>query len=1023
MKSLPRFAIENSQFSIMIFVVLVVLGMNSYMNMPRTQDPPIAAPGAVVTVAYPGASPKDLEELVVKPLEESINELEKIDEIKSNINDGFAIINVTFDYGNYDFDDKYDEVVQQVNTIKVDLPDGIKDISFRKKTTTDTKILQIALTSDDAEYEALDDEAEDLKKDLEEVGGIKKVEIAAVPARQVKVAMDIDNMVNMGITIDAIENAINSNNQNIPGGDINIGKRNFNIKTSGSFNDLNEIRNIAVGSAEGKLVYLKNVAAVDFDYEENNYRADFNGKRCIFITAEQKEDLNVLDIMEEAQVKIDKFQKNLPRNIELEFVHNQAKNVDASINGFIGNLIQGVILVGLCIMLSIGFKPSLVSIMAIPTSIIIGLYFIDLFGYGLQNISIAALVIALGLLVDNSIVVIENTERHLHMGYDIREAAIRGTSQVAYAITSSTLTTLAAFIPIVLLKDAAGDYMSSMPVTVTATLAASLAIALMISPMMMTKLIKLKPGERPKEQPLQKRLKKFISGPYKKFLIYCLNHSKRIIIIAVSAFLLAGFLFYEFIGTSFFDKAEIPQFLVEIKLPQGSNLNETERVTKYVESVLDTVEGIDHYAGNTGHSNPKIYFNHFTKEYAKDYGEIFVMLKENDKDVFDEVVGKLRNTFDSYKGAEITVKEFETGIPVQNPIEVILYGDDLLKLVNISADFEKIAGDIPGIVNVDNELGKIRTDFYVNINKEKAALLGVAISEIDKSVRTAMNGSVVSQYRNSDGDEYDIVLRLPAKDKAVFSDFNKIYVKSMSGVQIPLSQLASVEFKEGPSIITHYNLRRSATIGADVMKGYNTNEVTNKLAEQLKNYDLPSGFSYKMNGSQQKQNKAFGNLGVTAIVAALVILAILVLQFRSFVQPFIIFLSLPLALIGSVLALLIMDFTFSFTAFIGAVALIGIVINDAIVLIDFTNEMRREGESVFESLVEAAQIRFTPILITSITTIGGLLPLTLQGGSFWGPFGWTVIGGLTFSTTLTLIVIPVIYKVMIKDMPAALGNN
>lgn len=1015
MKSLPKFSIDNYQFTIMIFVVLLVMGINSFINMSRTEDPPIVTPGAVVTVIYPGANPKDMEELVVKPLEESINELEKIDEIRTDIGDGFTIINVSFDYGNYNFDDKYDEVVQQINTIKVDLPDNIREINFKKKATTDTKILQLALSSDNVEYKKLEDYADDLKKDLEEIDGIKKVEIIAVPEREVKIAMDIDKMINMGITIEDIENAVNANNQNIPGGNVNIGRKNFNIKTSGSYNDLYEIRNTVVGSVQGKLVYLKDVATVKFDYEENDYLAYFNGKRSIFITAEQKEDLNILDIVETAKVKIDKFEKSLPKNIELHYVHNQAESVQTSVNGFINNLLQGIILVGLCIMFSIGFKPSMVSIIAIPASILIGLYFVDMAGYGLQNISIAALVIALGLLVDNSIVVVENTERYLQMGYDVREAAVQGTSQVAYAITSSTLTTLAAFIPIAMMQDASGDYMSSMPVTVVATLTASLAIALMISPMLMTKLIKLKPGEKPKEQPLQKKLKKFIQGPYKKFLTYSLNHTNRIITISVIAFVVSGIIFFEFVGISFFPKAEKPQFLVQVSLPQGTNLNETERVSKYVESVLDTIPEIKHYAANVGHGNPKVYFNHYTREYSKNYAEFLVVLKEYKPDEFDSMVESLRKKFSAYKNADITIKEFNQGIPIQNPIEIILYGDDLNKLINISEDFTTIAKNQPEVINVENQMEGIRTDFYVNINKDKAVLLGVPVAEIDKSIRTAMNGYIISQYRNADGEEFDIVLRLPIEDKAAYEDFNKIYVKSLSGKQIRLNQLAKIEFKTEPSHITHYNIRRSAIIGADVAKGYNTNEVTNKLEEKLKEYDLPPGFGYKMAGEKEKQGKSFGNLGSASVFAALVVIAILVLQFRSFTQPLIIFASVPLALIGSVLTLFITNFTFSFTAFVGAVALIGIVINDAIVLIDFTNELRRKGKTIFEALVEAAQIRFIPILITSITTIGGLLPLTLQGGTFWGPFGWTVIGGLTFSTTLTLIVVPVIYKVIIKE--------
>lgn len=1015
MKNLPKFSIDNYQFVFVLFMVLLVAGIHSFITMPRSEDPPIVTPGAVVTIIYPGASPHDLEELVVDPVEEIINELENIENISTTISDGFAVVNVSFDYGNYNENDKYEEVVQQVNSIRPDLPEDIREINFRKKTTTDTKILQLALVSENREYEVLEDKAEDLKRLLEQVDGIKRVEIVAVPEKQVHISMHPEKMVNMGITIDNISNAINSNNQNIPGGELKVGQKSFNIKTSGTYNSLDEIRNTVVGAVNGKLVYLKDVADIHFDYEDPSYMARFNGERSIFLTVEQKEDKNVLDIIDEAIVKIEGFKAELPAGMELYYAHNQAESVRSSVNSFIINLIQGIVLVGLFILLAIGFKSSMVIMMAIPASLLIGLGFVDLAGFGLQNISIAALIITLGLLVDNSIVVIENVERYRHKGLSVREAAIKGTSQVAAAITSSTLTTIAAFIPIAMMKDAAGDFMKSLPVTVVATLLASLAIALTVTPLMMTKFIRLKQGQIPKEQPIQQRFNKFIHGPFKKMLVYSLKHTRLILFIVFLVFGSSVFVLFNHVGFSFFPKAERPQFMIQAVLPQGTHIDETNRVARYVESVLDEIPAIKHYTTNVGHGNPKVYYNYFDREYQKNFAEFLVELKEYDAEKFDLLLDSLRNRFADYPFADIRIKEFSQGIPNENPVEVVIYGDNLVELQRVSEDVAEMAEQQPGIINVDNRLEGMRTDLYVKINKDKAAMLGVPVSEIDKTIRISMSGSSVSKFRNDEGKEYDIILRLPTEKHATVEDFQKIFVKSMSGKQIPLSQLASIEFKEGPSLVTHYNMRRSSTIGADVEKGYNTLDVTQQLEEKLKAYNMPSCFTYFMSGEMEKQGKSFGNLGIAAVIAVLIILAILVLQFKSFRQPFIIFTSVPMALIGSFYALLITGFSFSFTAFVGAVALLGIVVNDAIVLIDFTNELRKEGNSIFDALVEAAQIRFTPILITSLTTIGGLLPLTLLGGTFWGPMGWTIIGGLTLSTTLTLLVVPVLYTVLEKE--------
>ena len=327
MNNLPKFSIKNYQFVLIIFVVMIIWGLNSFLTMPRTEDPPAAQPGAVVKVIYPGATPNDMEQLVINPIEEKVNGLELISEIKSIAGNGFAIVNVSFDYGNYDFDDKYDDVISQVNEIKAELPSGISDISYRKKTTTDTKILQLALSSEAVEFSKMRIWAESLEKKLEQVRGVKTVDIIALPEQQVKVLMLSDKMVNMGVGISDIENAIKGNNQNIPGGEVVIGENSFNINTSGSYESLEEIRNTVVGSVEGQLVYLKDVADVKIDYEENKYLASFNGTRSIFLTAEQKSGTNVLDIIDNAKAVIDEFKRSMPENIQLHYVHNQGENV------------------------------------------------------------------------------------------------------------------------------------------------------------------------------------------------------------------------------------------------------------------------------------------------------------------------------------------------------------------------------------------------------------------------------------------------------------------------------------------------------------------------------------------------------------------------------------------------------------------------------------------------------------------------------------------------------------------------
>ncbi|MBN2893735.1 MAG: efflux RND transporter permease subunit [Bacteroidales bacterium] len=506
-----------------------------------------------------------------------------------------------------------------------------------------------------------------------------------------------------------------------------------------------------------------------------------------------------------------------------------------------------------------------------------------------------------------------------------------------------------------------------------------------------------------------------MSGPYRKILHYSLTHTKTVLAAVIILFLSAVGVFQLFVGSSFFPKAEKPLFMIQATLPQNKTIEETEKVAKYIESVLDTIPEIKKYASNVGNGNPKIHFNLFPRDNAKNYAEFFVELKKYEFEEFEQFIARLRSTFSDYTKAEIIIKEFQSGQVIQYPVEVILNGNNIENLMKAANDIEAIMKKHPGIINVENELEGMRTDLHVIINKDKASMFGVPVSTIDKTIRTALNGTTISQFNSANGKELDIILSLPLDGKAKIEDFDKIYIKSMIGEQIPLSQLARIEFAESPNKITHYNLSRSAIVGSSVKSGYNTAEVTKEIETQIKAYEMPTGVEYMLAGETAKQEDSFGGLGAAAAIAILIIFAILVFQFHSFKQPFIIFASIPFALIGSFYALFITGFDFSFTAFVGVIALIGIVINDAIIFIDFTNEERKQGKSIYQALMQAGQLRFTPILITSVTTIGGLFPLTLQGGLFWGPLGWVIIGGLSLSTLLILVIVPVLYKIMIKE--------
>ena len=494
---------------------------------------------------------------------------------------------------------------------------------------------------------------------------------------------------------------------------------------------------------------------------------------------------------------------------------------------------------------------------------------------------------------------------------------------------------------------------------------------------------------------------------------YALKHPAMVIFIATLVFM-SSLVLFMVVGITFFPKAEKPQFLININVPEGTNLDKTDDVARYVESLLKDKKEIRTYATNIGGGNPRIYYNQIRQNEKSNYAQILVEMNTRDLDVFNAMVDSLRAEFSLYPGARIEVKVLEQGPPVEAPVAIRVIGYELEKIKQISLDVEKIIQSTPGTVNINNPLNSSKMDLHVDINRAKAAMFGVPIVEIDRTVRAAITGIGVSKYRDSAGKEYEIVIRLPIQDKPVLEDFDKIYVNSYNGESIPLKQLASIKFKSSPQRISHYNLDRNVLLTSDVAGDVSVNETTLEIIEKLDNYNWPKGYYYYVGGELESQEESFGGMMQAVLVAAIGIFGILVLQFRSYIQPLIVFSALPLAIIGSVYALLITGYSFSFTAFVGITSLVGIVINNSIILVDYTNQLRAKGKELVSALMEAAETRFVPIILTTATTVGGLLPLTLGGGTLWAPMGWTIIGGLVTSTFLTLIVVPVLYKIVGK---------
>lgn len=1005
---ITEFSVKNWQFTLIIFILLVALGVNSLINMPRGEDPETTAPSFVVIVVYPGTSPIDMEKLVVDPMEKRFNELDNIKRLISDVYDGLATVRVDYKH-EMDPDEKYQEIVRETNALRAELPQDIFDIKILKFSSTDVSILQMALVSETAPYRELQKHVEELESRLEKIKSLKRIETHGYPDQQVRVSLNIEKLAHQRIPLNAVIGSLQSENANIPGGSVQMSTRRFNVKTSGEYKSIHEIKNTIVYSANGKIVYLKDVADVESTYQDETHLTRLNGFRGVLLTAAQKEEQNIYQVGDQIAPVLEQFEKELPANIKMIKNFDQAKSVEKRLNRFAKDFGIAILLVSITL-LPLGGRAALVVMISIPLSIFTGLFLLDFLGYSINQLSIVGLIVALGILVDDSIVVIENIERYLRAGKSKKDAAIEATKQIGLAVLGCTATLILAFLPLVFLPEQAGDFIRSLPMAVIMTILASLFVSLTIVPFLSSRLLKTHTS---KEGNIFLRvLKKAISGSYTKILHWSLRHPWSTLGIALVLFV-GSLSLFPIVGFSLFPKSEKPQFLINIETPNSTSIYETDRVARYVESELKKEKDISYFTANVGKGNPRIYYNVIARSESPNFAQFYVQLNGLTPEKKTKLIDKLREKFFYYPNAKIEVKDFEQGPPLEAPIALRLFGENLDTLRRISMDVEQILKNTEGTIYVNNALATQLTDLHVKINREKAGQLGVAISDIDKVVRLGVAGFNVGKFTPGEGDdEININVTLPRGKYSTFDVFDRLYINSFSGQAIPLKQLASIEFETSTNLVRHYDKARFSTVTAFVKSGYLYENVTKEVLKKLDKFPFPKGYHYVAAGEVENKQESFGGLGTIILITAFGFIAVLVLEFGNFKSTLIVLSVIPLGVIGAVSMLFITGNPLSFVAVIGLIALVGIEVKNSILLVDFTHQLRERGVPLDEAIEHAGEIRFVPIVLTSLTAIGGLIPLAIEGNPLYSPLALVIIGGLISSTLLSRLVTPVMYKLL-----------
>jgi multidrug efflux pump subunit AcrB len=772
-------------------------------------------------------------------------------------------------------------------------------------------------------------------------------------------------------------------------------------------------------------VKVRDIAAVSWETEEHAYTGRLNGKRAVFVTANQKDNTNIFKVRDGIYAKLADFERTLPADIKLERGFDQSKNVSNRL-GQLGDDFGIAIALVLLTLLPLGLRAAGVVMISIPLSLAIGVALLYLAGFGLNQLSIAGFVLALGLLVDDSIVVVENIARYVRQGYGRMEAAVAATDQIYLAVIGCTATLVLAFLPLLFLPEGAGEFIRSLPAAILFTVVASLFVALTIIPFLASRMLR---DHGPKAASpsgpvsrliarfdvladrLLQRVMRIIHNVYGPALHWALAKPKTTLLVALALFMAVASA-VPLIGFSLFPSADVPQFVVRVDAPDGASIEETDRGLRYVEAQLAKHPEISRWYTHLGHGTPFVYYNYFPQGRTANLGEVFVELHGFDPQKTPKLFEELRARFSEYPAARISLKQFQQGPPVDAPLAIRVVGPEIEGLRSIASQVEQLIKATPGTRDVNNPSRLLRTDLDLGIDTEKAGLLGISAFEVNRTVRLAVAGLSAGQFRAGNGDEYDITLRLPMNERPTIEALDAIEVSNAAGRQIPLREISNPHFQTVTNSITRFNRERQVTVSANVRPDFNTARVTADVVKRLSQIGLPPGYRFVVAGDAEAQQESFGGLLPAVLVAVFGILAVLVLEFGSFRSTAIVAGVIPLGLTGALLALLVTGYTLSFTSIIGMIALIGIEIKNSILLVDFTNQLRERGTSLDEAIQEAGEVRFLPILLTSATAIGGLTPLAVQGSALYSPLAIVIIGGLISSTLLARLVTPVMYKLL-----------
>jgi len=1002
---LAKFVISRWQLSLVLFTLLVVLGISALVNIPKAVDAHFPIPAVNIIAIQPGADAQEMEETVAKPIEEVVQGLDDIVEVQSTSTDGGTVINVEFSEWSGDVDGYYDDVVRAVSAIRDQLPEDLQRLEYRKIRTTEAAVMQVALISETASWRRMEKYADDMVDVFTRNPGTREARIFGLPQPEVSVAVDADRLSELRVPASAIADVVRQGGADLPGGAVQSGERRLNVEAGGAFRNLDAIRGLPLRASDGSLLTVGDVATVDWGAGEQIYRTRHNGQRAVFLTVTQKDGVDVTRLKEQLDIELERQRTILPPDIKLVMQFDQSRDVKRRLNELARDFTIAIALV-IFTLLPLGFRSSAIVMISIPLSLASGLLVLYAMGYNLSQLSIAGFIVSLGLLVDDSIVVTENIARHLRMGKTRTRAAIEASLEIRAAVIGSTAVLVLAFVPLLFLPGGAGSYTRSFFIAIIATVLASLLISLSVIPFLASRL--LRRDEDPEGNPALRWVNNKIQRFYRPFLHIALGAPVKTVVLAM-ALCLSAFALVPVLGFSLFPFADAPYFRVSVEAEQGSSLERTDKIVAEVTKVLETEPSIKVRAENIGNGNPQVFYNVGPRAERTNYGEVLAVMDEWDTSEGPEMINRLRKQLDQIAGARVKIELFQNGTPVEAPIVIRVAGPELDKLKQLSGKVADVLRETPGARDIVNPVDTDKIDLNIGLDEQKAALLDIPSGGPRRAIRLAISGERAASFRDQEGDNYPVIVRYPFVDNLPISVLDKIYVATRSGDPVPLSQITDPKLTNVTPQIQRYQLQRTVLVTAQVDFGEVPSTINDRAVEKLEQIDFPEGYEWSIGGESEAIGETFGNFGPLIITAIMLIFAILVAEFRRFRETIVVAGVIPLGTFGGILALFITGNSLSVMAIIGFIALIGIEIKNSILLVDFTTQLREQGMGLRAAIEKAGEVRFLPVLLTSITAIGGLTPLAFWGGALYGPLAVIIIGGLISSTLLSRVVTPAMY--------------